>query len=413
MNVLIVNTLYYPQGGAPQYGLMLAKLLSGAGHNPIPFAMKTPHDLPTPYAKYFVSFIDFKEELRKRSPKSFFKVLSRIFHFSEAAEKIDSLLADVQVDIVHLNNFLHHISLSIIEPIKKRRIPIVWSLHDHILVCPNTNLYNDKLGKPCDLCRNFIKRLVLPPVKRCKKGSFGASLMASLEALYIATKKPALIPKFFIAPSHFLVRKHAEMGFDTTRFVVVPNPVDTKFFTPHPEPGNYALYFGRLSAEKGLEHMIKAFAMLGKYELVIAGDGPMRAELEKLAETLAAPVRFVGRLVGEKLRELIYRSRMVILPSVCFENAPLMVLEGMASAKPILASNIGGIPELVTDDVGILFEPGRAEGIADAVAKLWNDERKLITMGNNARRRVEENHSPEVHLVKILELYSMAAGGNG
>ncbi|RKZ30956.1 glycosyltransferase family 1 protein, partial [bacterium] len=110
---------------------MLARLLSWAGHNPIPFAMKTPHDLPTPYSKYFVSFIDFKEELRKSSPKSFFQVLLRIFHFSEAAQKIDALLADVQVDIVHLNIFLHHISLSIIEPIKKRRIPIVWSLHDH------------------------------------------------------------------------------------------------------------------------------------------------------------------------------------------------------------------------------------------------------------------------------------------
>ncbi len=412
MNVLIVNTIYYPQGGAPIYGLKLAELLEKKGHTPIPFSMQNPKNIETQYSKYFVDFIDFNEKLRNKTPKKMLDVVGRIFHFTEAKRNIERLLEDEQIDIVHLNNFLHHISLSIIEPIARRNIPLVWTLHDHILVCPNTNLFDDKRGEPCSRCTNSFKRIVLPLLRKCKKGSFGASALASAEALYIAMKKPHKIPKYFISPSEFLKNQHKKMGFDISRFAVVPNFVDCAEFEPHPEPGNYALYFGRLSSEKGLGFLIKAFAKLNNKKLLIVGTGAQENKLKKIAESLNVPVEFAGFLRGEALRKVIYNSRFVIVSSVCYENAPLAILESFASGKPVLASDIGGIPELVTDDVGSLFPPQDADAIAQTVKNLWDNDNKIKEMGIRARKVAEERFSPEVHLEKILEIYRRAINGS-
>ncbi len=408
MKILIVNTIYYPQGGAPIYGLKLAELLQKKGHTPIPFSMQNPKNIETPYEKYFVSPIDFRKKLRRITPKKALDVVGRIFHFSEAKQKMEQLLDDEQIDIVHLNNFLHHISLSIIEPIVRRNIPLVWTLHDSILVCPNTNLFDDKRSEPCSKCTNSFKRIVLPVLKRCKKGSFLASSLASAEALYISLKRVQKIPKYFISPSEFLKEQHSKMSFDTSRFVVVPNFVDCAEFEPHPEPGDYALYFGRLSQEKGLEFLIKAFAKLKDKKLVIVGTGAQENELKKLARALNAPVEFVGFRRGEELRKSIYNSRFVIVPSVCYENAPLAILESFASGKPVLASDIGGMPELVTGDVGRLFPPKDADAIAETVEKLWDDDIKISIMGRSARKIAEEKYSIEVHLEKIMEIYNDA-----
>jgi glycosyltransferase involved in cell wall biosynthesis len=410
MNILIVNTLYYPQGGAPIYGLKLAELLKNQGHNPVPFSMKSPENLQTPYNKYFVSHIDFQQELKDRSLRNLWRVMKRTFHSVEAEGNINRLLEEVPIDIVHLNNFLHHLSLSIIRPIQEREIPIVWSLHDHSLVCPNTNLYNDRANAPCARCTNIIKRACVPVLRRCKKGSFAASAIAAAEAIYAYLKRPAKIPHCFIAPSEFLKSQHAAMGFDVSRFEVVPNFVDCAEFENNPVPGEYALYFGRLSPEKGLDFLISAFAKVKKYPLVIVGTGAAEDALKNHAGLLDAPVKFAGFQRGEPLKKLIYGARFGIMPSVCYENAPLAILESFASGKPVLASAIGGIPELVTDDVGLLFSPGNADAIADKVSQLWDNKKRIAEMGMNARKTAMEKYSPEAHIRKVLDLYYRAKG---
>ncbi|RKZ26533.1 hypothetical protein DRQ26_04265 [bacterium] len=412
MRILIVNTIYYIQGGAPIYTLKLAQLLKQNGHKVIPFSMKHPQNLPSQYEKYFPEYIDFKRELREKHIKNIINVARRTFYFKEAREKMQSLLDDEKIDIVHLNNFLHHLSLSIIDPIVERNIPIVWTLHDHILVCPNTNLFDDRLSIPCARCDSFLKRISYPILRRCKKNSILASTMAAAEAFYIAAKKPHKIPELFISPSEFLKEQHRKMGFDTSRFVVVPNFVDCNKFEPHTEPGQYALYFGRLSAEKGLKYLIEAFAKMKDKNLVIVGTGPDEENLRGLASSSGADnITFSGYQTGEKLRKSIYDARFTILPSTCFENAPLAILESFASGKPVLASDIGGIPELISDDVGRLFSPGNADEIIEAVRQLWDRTDKLKSMGENARKLAEEKFSPDKHIKQIINIYKDAIAG--
>ncbi len=409
MRILMVNTYHYHRGGAPVYVFNLTRLLQQRGHVVVHFAMSAPQNLPCPFQDYFVSFIDFREMLARPTPKNFLRVASRVFYFREAREKLERLLRDHPVDVVHLHNFLHHLTLSVVDAVRARGIPMVWSLHDHILVCPNTNLFDDRRGEPCARCRNTLLRLLLPPLRRCKKGSLGASIMASLEAFYIACRKPHKIPERFISPSRFLVEQHRLMGFpDVSRFEVVPNFVMADLFKPNPQPGDYALYFGRLSVEKGLEHLVRAFGLLGRRRLVVAGEGPDAERLRALAEKLGAPVEFVGFVRGERLRELVSGCRFVVLPSVCFENAPLMVLEAFAAAKPVLASRIGGIPELVDEGVGALFEPASPQAIAQAVDELWEDTKKIEAMGKRARHLAETKFSPQVHVERILGIYGEA-----
>ena len=410
LNILLVNTFYYGRGGAPIYGIRLEKLLHQRGHNVLQFAMKSSHNLPSPYEKYFVDHIDFVEELRQFRPHNALRVLTRTFHFSQARKNMEQLLDENPVDIVHLNNFLHHITLSIIEPIRRRGIPIVWTLHDHILVCPNTNLYDDRLGAPCERCRSTFGRFVNPIIRRCKKGSLAASAIAAAEALYIAAHKPAKIPKFFIAPSQFLLNQHRKMGFDVSRFVVVPNFVEVDQFEPH-FGGDYVLYFGRLSPEKGVDVLIRAMAKLPHIPLVIAGTGPQEKALKSLASQTGANVRFTGFLSGNELKEAIYGARFTVLPSVCFENSPLSVMESFAAGKPVIGTNLGGIPELVSEDVGILVPPGDVDALAEAISTLWHNEPAVLKMGRNARALAEEKFTTQKHLEKILEIYRAAVAG--
>jgi len=408
MNVLIVNTFHYPRGGAPIYGFKLARLLGSRGHTAIPFAMHSPDNIPSPYARYFVEFIDFGHELERRSLKRAIRVFRRIFNYNEAAYRIGQLFDNVHIDVVHLNNFLHHITLSIVEPTKARNIPLVWSLHDHILVCPNTNLYNERAKKACTSCRSPMQRLLLPIFKRCKKRSLFASMMAAAEAIYFARRKTGNVPDFFIAPSEFLKKQHQRMGFDVSHFEIVPNFVDCAEFVPHTAPGEYALYLGRLSVEKGLDILIHAFSKMRDKRLVIAGSGPNELPLHKLADELHANVEFTGFKSGNELKQLIYGARLTILPSVCYENAPLSILESFAAGKPVLASNIGGIPEMVTEDTGVLFEPGNSDAIISAVESIYDKQATIEELGRNARKAAEEKYSPQNHIKKMVELYKRA-----
>jgi len=401
---LIVNTFYYPRGGAPVYGLNLASMLRQQGHNVIPFSMKSPHNLQSPYEDYFVDYIDFREEL-SGGIKNSMKVLRRIFYFKQARENIEKLLSQHKIDIVHLNNFLHHIGLSIIQPIKERNIPIVWSLHDHILVCPNTNLFDDKRKCACDICSSNFRRYILPWIRRCKKNSFGASLLASMEALYNSLFRVSGIPEKFIAPSNFLMEQHKKMGFDISNFEVVPNFVEIEHFQPHYEPGDYLFYFGRLSAEKGVENLIRAANMI-KIPLVIAGSGPQQEELKKLSQDLQSDTKFLGFIQGEKLREAIYNSRIVVLPSVCYENAPLMILETYASGKPVVGSDIGGITEMIPPEVGKLFPSGDIDAMANKIISLWNDKSQIVQMSKCGRKLVEQKYSSKIHLQNIMRIYN-------
>jgi glycosyltransferase involved in cell wall biosynthesis len=199
MRILMVQTFYYPRGGDSTYMLGLSKLLEEHGHEVVPFGMETPHNLATPYAEYFVSEIDFPSLLGRRSPRAAWRVLTRSVYSGEARRKIAALCEAAKPDIAHFHNIHAHLTTSIIGPLRKRAIPIVWTLHDFRLVCPNTSFLSH--SEICERC--LPNRFYHAVLQRCKKGSLPASAVAALTSVYDRLSRvPSRIDRF-ITPSVF------------------------------------------------------------------------------------------------------------------------------------------------------------------------------------------------------------------
>jgi glycosyltransferase involved in cell wall biosynthesis len=183
--------------------------------------------------------------------------------------------------------------------------------------------------------------------------------------------------------------------------------MDLSEYTPDFQPGNYALYFGRLAPIKGISTLLGAIRQLRSLPLVIAGDGEMKNELAaEIVQHGLDNVRLVGHLNGKELKETIGGARFVIVPSECYENAPFAVFESFALGKAVIASRIGGIPELITDGHnGLLFTPGHSNELAAHMAFLQEQPDVCLSMGENGRRMLQTSFAPSKHFDRLEEIY--------
>lgn len=404
LKILIANKYLYPRGGDCIYTLRLMKLLTEAGHAVIPFTMSHPENIETGFEKYFVPYIDFREELKKFGINSAVKVTSRSVVNKQAAALMERIILDHKPDIVHLNNIHHQLTPSILEPVTKYNIPIVWTLHDYILTCPNhDHLRADSVCIKCADGNNFHAL-----INRCKKGSFGASLIAALESTYYNPEKLLNMVNKFICPSRFMADFLIDSGFPPGRVINIPN-----FLPPTKVEScgqDYFLYIGRLSGEKGIDILLEAMSIIGEGRLIIAGDGPYDEKLLQRAKNLGLNnVEFVGRKKPESILELLSECLAVILPSICLENLPFSVMESMVAGKPVIGSRIGGIPEMIEHgNNGLLFKPGSSVELADCMNRLLADPESARRMGEKGREKTLLLYSPEKHYEKVISLYSNA-----
>jgi len=212
---------------------------------------------------------------------------------------------------------------------------------------------------------------------------------------------------FFIAPSNFLRNKVIEFGIHGAKIFHIPTFVDSREYSPEYNGDNYFIYFGRVSKEKGLFTLVQAMKDIRTSKLLIIGEGELKKDLGKyiLQENIAS-VKFLGHIKGERLKTTIRNSLFAILPSEWYENCPYSVLEAFALGKPVIGSNIGGIPELIEDGVdGLLFEPGNAEDLSAKISYLLNRRHLVQQMGRNARKKVKEEYNPELYYERLMEIY--------
>jgi glycosyltransferase involved in cell wall biosynthesis len=408
MRILMVQTFYYYRGGDSTYMLSLSKLLEEKGHEIVPFAMEHPLNLPSPYGRFFVSEIDFPDLLRRSSPGAAWKVATRSIYNGEARRKIAALADEVKPDVAHFHNIHAHLTASIVAPLLKRRIPIVWTLHDYRLICPNTSLLSR--GELCERC--IPNRFYQAVLQRCKKGSLPASFIAMLTTLYDRLERIPVRIDRFITPSDFLKSMLLRGGFDRSRIACVPNFVDLAGYTGLAEK-DYFCYIGRLSHEKGLDVLIRAVASLDAGRLLIVGDGPEADSLRRLAAELGTSrVEFAGYRGGAELKRILGESQFVVLPSRWYENLPFAVMEAFASSKAVAAARIGGIPEMVDDGIdGLLFPAGDAAALAACLRRMLGDRRTREEMGRRGRDKAERLYGRETHYAQIERVYREVIAG--
>lgn len=405
MKVLQVNKFYYLRAGAERYFFELSKLLEGAGHEVIPFAMEHGENLPSIYSKFFVSEAHFD---RKEGFKKDIKKVGRMMYSLEAKRKLEELILHERPDIAHIHNIYHQISPSILDTLKKHNIPVIMSLHDYKLVCPNYKLYTE--GSPCERCRKH--RYYNAMLHNCLGGS--AANFAGMAEMYLHHSLLRGYERkvdYFISPSLFLKELCEHWGWPARKIIHMPYFVDAADMAgEESEPGNYVLYFGRLSVEKGLDTLLHAAKKLPEIKFKLAGSGPLAAGFEQMARRHEiGNVEFLPHKYGGDLWDVVRRAKVVVLPSVWYENYPFSLLEAQIFGKPIIASRIGGIPEIVHDKKnGRFFEPGNADDLAHKIRTLYADDERCRGYGFAARERVRRENNPAKHLEEILKLYEWA-----
>jgi glycosyltransferase involved in cell wall biosynthesis len=406
LKIILANKFLYPRGGDCLYTLRLMKLLREAGHEVFPFSMIHPSNIETGYEKYYVSHIDFNEKLKRPSPLGALKVVARSIVNIEAARGMDRLIKDTRPDIVHLQNIHHQLTPAIIEPALRHKVPVVWTLHDYILNCPNDNFY--RCGKVCSECLQggFYHAII----HRCKKGSLGASIVAAAESYTHTPNRLAGKVAKFICPSKFMADILVKGGMPEQKVISIPN-----FLPPLEIEANgedYFLFFGRLTAEKGVDTLIRAFNIWGKGRLFIAGDGPQRGEYQTLCEDAnIRNVTFLGHQTQTSVHRLLAGCKAAIVPSTWWENLPYSVMETMAAGKPVIASRIGGIPEMVEHGInGLLFSAGNSADLCDMLDLIWNSPEKAHTLGKAGQAKVLSEYSPEKHYKRLMQVYDEATG---
>jgi len=405
MKILQVNKFYFPKAGTERYVFELTKLLENKGHEVIPFAMKDKRNLKNYFNKYFVSNVDLsKPKIRP----SGFKNISRIIYSQEAKKKIEKLVKKTKPDIAHVHNIYHQISPSILSVFKKYNIPVVQTLHDFKLICPNYKLFSK--GTVCERCKKHKYYNAIS--QKCSKNSILSGCVLALE-MYIH-KMLKIYEKnvdIFICPSQFVKNKMIEWGIDNKKLIVIPHFVSLSKFEPNYENQGYVLYFGRLVEEKGVDILIKAMKELPRLKLKIVGKGPEKKTLESRILNLGLKnIEFLGYKAGNGLRDLVRNSMFVVCSSISYETFGLVVTEANALGKPVIASNAGALPELIEDrKTGLLFSPGSTEELAKNIKYLIARPDEIREMGKLARRKVEKEFNSELHYQKLIEVYKCLA----
>ncbi len=402
MKILQINRFHYIAGGASRYFFEISKVLESHGHEIAFFSMQDPRNYKSRWSKYFVDNISFEKVNLKNGVKNIFTM---IYSF-EARRKISDLLDAFNPDIAHIINIYHHISPSILLELKKRNIPIVHTVADYHLISPHhNNLFHG--GNICEVSK--IHKFYNTIIHKCVKNSYLASFAEALEQ-YLHYLFGFYIKNidYFIAPSEFLVQKLIEYNIPKDKIVLLPYFIDYRKFFPDYSRGDYILFFGRLYPEKGLLFLLEVIKHLPSVKLKIVGYGPEGEKLsDKARKDKLENVEIISKFISDKnLKGLITKSAFVVLPSQSYEIFGISILEAFASGKPVIASRMGALPEVVKDGFnGYLFEPRNIEDCALKINKLWNNRILCNKMGRNARNFVMRNYEPEKHYKKLLSVY--------
>jgi len=406
MNVLFLNNYFYMRGGSERVFFGDMEMVEAHGHRVAPFCRRSEGDFASPFARFFAP--DLQTATVSASLDGL-RTVGQVISSRETAAGLDRMLAEFTPDVAHAHNIYGRLTTSVLALLRQRGIPVMMTLHDYKLVCPSYKLEVD--GRVCEACGG--KQFYRAVVRRCHKGSMAASAVYAAESYFNRflgryRKGVAVL----ISPSHFLKGKLVEFGWPETQIEVVRNCLDSSGFEPRYEPGEYFLYLGRLSREKGVDILLDAFATLpDTARLVVAGTGPLEAELRGRVAG-EGRVTFTGYLSGAALEASIRGARAVVVPSQWYENAPLSVLEAMAYGKPVIGARIGGIPEMVEEGrTGLLFEAGDVDALREALDRLLTmSDAAVAEMGRAARRRVEEHYTAEEHYERLMAVYERAIG---
>jgi len=331
-----------------------------------------------------------------------------------AKNRLEKLIRETQPDIAHLHMIDHQISPSILHTLNKFKIPVIQTVHQYKLVCPNYRMYIPQKNEVCDRCLNgnYFNAIL----QRCHKDSLFASAMVAFETtLHRWMRIYEKYVDLFHVPSHFMAEKLKAGGIPEDKIEHQFYTLNLDDYTYSKSASKYFMYYGRLAPEKGVATLLKALKSVNSdAQLFIVGEGPEKAPLMQYSdEHNLNNVSFLGYKSGDELSQLIADSQFVVVPSEWYDNSPLVIYESLSMGKPVIGSDLGGIPELIDDGTdGFVFKAGDEKMLAEKINQLYSDKKLAKNFGLNGRAKAEKNFSHDAHYKWIFERYQTLLADN-
>ena len=408
MRSLHINKFWYRRGGADIYAIDLATAIIARGEDVHVLSTRHPSNPAHADDWAWPRYYELAGGGQRLRWSELLHALPRVFYNWDASRAVRLLMDRHHFQLAHVHNFTRHLSPAALLALRQRGVPIVATIHDHWPVCPAYVLLHGD-GTRCE--RECVEHGPLRCVQhRCIGSSRWASIVGAAEfAVHRQLQWQLGLIDAIICPSRYLAHVLSAVT-DEKRIRLIPHPRPRYSWTPLVVGSRpRVLFAGRLGREKGVEHLIAASAGAA-WDLEIAGDGPYQGTLRRLAGGLDN-VRFLGSLPSQDLLAAMRRAHVVAIPSVCYENAPLTLLEAMAVGRPIVASNIGGIPEHVAGVEGArLVEPDSSDAIRSVLESLTRDLRMLDRLGRTCWEASQAAPGWEEHLNAVLSVYRSIGG---
>ena len=353
------------------------------------------------------------DELRSIGPLGSITSAMQAIWASRSYSAVQELLSREKPDIAHFHNTFPLISPSAYYACAEAGVPVIQTLHNYRLLCPAATLMRN--GRICEDCvgRAFPWTSI---AHRCyRESATQTAVVAAMLAVHNAMRTWTTKVSAYIALSEFARRKFVLGGLPLDRMTVKPN-----FVHPDPGPksgrGEYALFVGRLSEEKGLRTLLAAWRLMKqKIPLYIIGEGPLREELETFAQRAGlSHIAILGGISPSEIVRWMHGARFLVCPSLWFEGFPLTVAEAFACGLPVICSRLGSLQEIVdAERTGVHFTPGDAADLALAVEWAWASERQLEPMGRQARLEYERKYTAERNYRALMRIYDQVLDGAG
>jgi glycosyltransferase involved in cell wall biosynthesis len=386
MKIVIVHNTYQQPGGEDVAVEAESNLLERRGHTVIRYSRSN-------------------DEMAMMSAPRRLLMVKDMIHSEKSKREMLDLLRDERPDLVHVHNTFMMVSPSVFEACREAGIPVVQTLHNYRLLCPGWSLCRE--GKVCEECiESGLWRGVWHGCYRDSR------LMTAAVALMLQVHRVRGTWSHdvggYVALTNFARDKFIEGGLPASRIGVKPN-----FLESDPgkrcSSGGFALFVGRLSAEKGAEVLLQAWQKLkGTIPLVIMGDGPLREPLEsEAAARNLSNITFAGWRSRGEILSAMKSASLLITPSLWYEGFPMTVVEAFACGIPVICSRLGGLREIVEDgSTGLHFNPGDAEDLAGKLDLLWTQPAQLAAMGRAAREEYKGNYTAERNYELMMQIYT-------
>jgi glycosyltransferase involved in cell wall biosynthesis len=377
MRILIAHNFYQQAGGEDAVVNAEAAMLKARGH----------------YVEFYSRYND------EITCMPVIELAKQTIWSNQTSNDFAYLIENFKPEVIHVHNTLPLISPSIYWVAARANIPVVQTLHNFRLLCPQAMLLRN--GRLCEDCLGKLPWRSV--IHRCYRESRSQSaVLASMLTFHTAIGTWKNKVTRYIALVEYSKKKFIEGGIEEAKIVVKPNFIESPISTNAERAG--FLFVGRLSQEKGISILTQAARLLNGVSIIIAGIGPEAALLNNING-----VQSLGSLLNNHVYDKMFQSTALILPSICYENFPRTLVEAFACGLPVIASRIGALAELVEDGVtGLLFEPGDAKDLASKMDWAQQNPEKMLEMGLNARKEYDEKYTAEKNYHQLMAIYEDA-----